>query len=1730
MFYSQFILAKKGPLGTIWIAAHLERKLRKNQVADTDIGVSVDSILFPDVPIALRLSSHLLLGVVRIYNKKVNYLFDDCSEALLKVKQAFRSTAVDLPPEESKAPYHSITLPEKFDLDDFELPDTDITQGNYVDHHISSREQITLQDTMEGVSYSTSKFGLDERFGDGDASGLDLDEELFMNKIGAAGDANESADPQASYQPTSPLKHDEHRIDRATNSDIMVDDADEPDDLMDYAQAPCTPRLVEEPNLSNAKGASACDDHLETEYHLMESTVRENEDNVPYKDKQEADWCSREDKISDAVPLGQHEENGPISSRLEINESNSQRESHLEGHDEDIRPISEFTDGMEVANGQLLENLQTEAVQEVNKTGNNYQGPGEVDTEINAGETFELASSDQQVVEGVPLKDLASPAVDVSNCVGKAINQQESCDDGPGLAPKNQVESFLEAPETRACQQTENSVNIETRDKEVSSVTILSGQYNSVVENPDVTKPGDSISTDAGAKSNAPSFVICEGENTMESGQEYGINSNPEHSQKENQVPELASGEDTLVIVEEADAQVHNANSQYRSVEDLKNSAEHEFSAPEKLLSVPEGHVDSHIDMPVEINTSEFVGFDGGDAGSKSAAGRKRSFTESTLTEQSLNSAESSRQVRARTAGSVPDYDDLLSSILVGRKSSALKVKPTPPLTEVTSMKRGRSVLRSRAPKRKVLMDDTMVLHGEYVLPFADNIIIFFLLFIYVLFLVLTFSNFLVHCFGLKLFACWSMFEKQLEFMLSLLPDSTIRLQLTNTEDIRRARKKAPCTLSEISVIQKQHMEDEFFVETVFSGMTAELTSLHSQICDLSRIRVCKDDPNGPSLETLAEARLPSQDDTILATPESTFGPNLASLDDNKSDVPLETVARVHLTSSNNGNYDEAPEGDNVIETSEQGVNNQILIAKENEPTSLREILPQNEIILEGVNDTKGDDSLSQEPTKPTDDVRTDASVDEVLVNAADLGAGPTDAVSDNLSIPEVKELDFTRHAKDDVDQTGCLDESGKRNSHVNVDALDVVPSAELDCADIYDEQGIAREEMAKKDDDVNVELVMEVGEKDDIFLDMNEDAAVEKGADVNYRELEHNLETEFYNEEQRELEFSHQVLEGMLDDGFINASENPNHSEAYQPNVMDAETCGFDMNYPGFSFFVMQDIFYASAGNDTAFLNVDDDELTEIADDHMPDDEEAQYTENSGWSSRTRAVSKYLQSAFVKEAESGRKSLSMDKLLIGKSRKEASRMFFETLAIDSSSICRRAKGQKRTRNYQKIPGTMSSQPQISETSTRVGWYILGLDQQLIGPYTTSELQEHYSSGYLTQNTLVWSEGCSDWQPLFSVPGLSINAPQEIAPDLVPDTSKEEDEFKKWQREVSEAEAEAEAEVSVNVENERPTTPPEGEEEFTDDDGTTYKWDRTLKAWVPQEDIPPKDEYAPEDMTFVQEEEVFPTMNTDELTVKKEVKDAVEADEKKPNSKRKSPDNTDDKKGADKKEANKPPDSWFELKVNTHVYVTGLPEDVTTEEIVEVFSKCGIIKEQASVPLAIQILDGAPLRSDGKIPMTVSEAKFEQKGDKFVSKQVDKNKKRKHQKVEQKMLGWGGRDDAKVSIPATVILRYMFTPAELRADENLRSELEEDVRDECGKLGPLDSVKVCENNPQGVVLVKYKDSKDAHKCIELMNGRWFGGKQIQASIDDGSVNHALIRDLEEETDRLEKFGAELEAD
>lgn len=94
MFYSQVILAKKGPLAKVWMAAHWgDKKLGRPQIFATDISQSVESIVNPSAPLALRVSGHLLLGVVRIYSRKVKYVLNDCTEAMLKLQMAFAPTS-----------------------------------------------------------------------------------------------------------------------------------------------------------------------------------------------------------------------------------------------------------------------------------------------------------------------------------------------------------------------------------------------------------------------------------------------------------------------------------------------------------------------------------------------------------------------------------------------------------------------------------------------------------------------------------------------------------------------------------------------------------------------------------------------------------------------------------------------------------------------------------------------------------------------------------------------------------------------------------------------------------------------------------------------------------------------------------------------------------------------------------------------------------------------------------------------------------------------------------------------------------------------------------------------------------------------------------------------------------------------------------------------------------------------------------------------------------------------------------------------------------------------------------------------------------------------------------------------------------------------------------------------------------------------------------------------------
>jgi cohesin complex subunit SCC1 len=90
MFFSEELLFKSGQLAHVWLAAMQLKKLTKQQVLQDKINEDIEVIMRPEVaaggPLALRLNGQLLLGVVRIYNRKAFYLHEDCNEALWKIK------------------------------------------------------------------------------------------------------------------------------------------------------------------------------------------------------------------------------------------------------------------------------------------------------------------------------------------------------------------------------------------------------------------------------------------------------------------------------------------------------------------------------------------------------------------------------------------------------------------------------------------------------------------------------------------------------------------------------------------------------------------------------------------------------------------------------------------------------------------------------------------------------------------------------------------------------------------------------------------------------------------------------------------------------------------------------------------------------------------------------------------------------------------------------------------------------------------------------------------------------------------------------------------------------------------------------------------------------------------------------------------------------------------------------------------------------------------------------------------------------------------------------------------------------------------------------------------------------------------------------------------------------------------------------------------------------------
>ncbi|PQP96353.1 sister chromatid cohesion 1 protein 4 [Prunus yedoensis var. nudiflora] len=531
----------------------------------------------------------------------------------------------------------------------------------------------------------------------------------------------------------------------------------------------------------------------------------------------------------------------------------------------------------------------------------------------------------------------------------------------------------------------------------------------------------------------------------------------------------------------------------------------------------------------------EIIGGDAGDdTGIKLISGKKRSSTESTMTVQSLNSVESFGEARGkRTAESIPDDDDLLSSILVGRRSSVLKMKPTPLAPDIICAKRSRTAVRSTASKRKVLMDDTMVLHGD-----------------------------------------------------------TIRQQLTNTEDIRRVRKKAPCTRPEISMIQRQFLEDDIFTVPVLTGMSVELIFLHTETFDLSRTRVSENDQDSASANDLEAqpAGVPIENK------------NQEAEDHNRrsQDTDAQEQGTTDLEEFNTCKHQ--PSG----EIAEMEIE--------------KEIFEVADPVLGDVNNVSTDVNVqSRLMDKKTDDEDASLQMDAFCMSPGKkLDAQPMEVdASIQKGADAIDAFEHTVEIRADV-QIGFSDLTDNINATLATVSLETEECKNLSFS--------------------NDQPVEEIGNNEQHMGNETEVLDANFGCD--------------------DKDPKSSCMLGDRDNiAPLNGKESLGSPEADLQSGIEAEVT---TEHPVEDFGHFEDVVL---GNDTEFLNVDDDDIVEDVDD-MPCAEDTRLLENSGWSSRTRAVAKYLQTLFDKEAVNGKRVLGMDSLLNGKTRKEASRMFFETLVL----------------------------------------------------------------------------------------------------------------------------------------------------------------------------------------------------------------------------------------------------------------------------------------------------------------------------------------------------------------------------------------------------------------------------------------------------------------------------------
>ncbi|KAF6390146.1 HIV-1 Tat specific factor 1 [Rhinolophus ferrumequinum] len=319
---------------------------------------------------------------------------------------------------------------------------------------------------------------------------------------------------------------------------------------------------------------------------------------------------------------------------------------------------------------------------------------------------------------------------------------------------------------------------------------------------------------------------------------------------------------------------------------------------------------------------------------------------------------------------------------------------------------------------------------------------------------------------------------------------------------------------------------------------------------------------------------------------------------------------------------------------------------------------------------------------------------------------------------------------------------------------------------------------------------------------------------------------------------------------------------------------------------------------------------------------------------------------------------------------------------------------------------------------------------------------------------------------------------------------------------------------------------------------TPYEWDLDKKAWFPKitEDF----------IATYQANYGFSNDGASSSTANVQDVSARPAEEP---PQRNTPEPTESKKRGEKRKADS---GWFHVEEdrNTNVYVSGLPPDITVDEFIQLMSKFGIIMrdphteefkvklykdnqgnlkgdglccylKRESVDLALKLLDEDEIRG---YKLHVEVAKFQLKGAYDASKKKKKGKDyKKKLSLQQKQLDWRPERRAgpsRMRHERVVIIKNMFHPMDFEDDPLVLNEIREDLRVECSKFGQVRKLLLFDRHPDGVASVSFRDPEEADYCIQTLDGRWFGGRQITAEVWDGTTDYQVEETTREREERL----------